>query len=183
MLVWLTASGAGLAKEHYQSPQPSRDAIALKGLAMLPLERERLANQLTAYVVNVLAKSNTEDRHRWSRRLLGMALTLHPQNPRARRTDLHLARGLALHPIAMDWEVDVLAKYLYQRAQQLLKAEHTNAPENAQLARYLVALAARVDPYFEDAVYAHELNRVDGQAPDWQVITGDATHANPTTHD
>ena len=74
----------------------------------------------------------------------------------------------------MEWEADVLAKFLYQRAQQLFKPEHQAAPENAWLGHHLVALAAQVDPYFEDAVYAHELARLDGHAPDWHRLTGDS---------
>jgi hypothetical protein len=171
------------AQKHYQSAQPSLHALAVEGIAMLPLERERLANQLAAYVVNVTALSKDADKHLWSCRILGMALTLHPQNPRARRTDTHLARGLELKPIAMDLETSVLAKFLYQRAQQLLKAENAEVSENAVVARYLIALSAQVDPYFEEAVYAHELHRIDGLAPDWQQITGRKTSENTGTRD
>ena len=32
--------------------------------------------------------------------------------------------------------------------------------------------AAQIDPYFEDAVYEHELARFAGKAPDWTSITG-----------
>lgn len=179
ILAWHTALLAVCAKEHYQSAQPNRSALALDAVAMLPLERERLANQLTAYVVNVIAPSKDADKYLWARRILGMALTLHPQNPRARRTDSNLVRDLDPKPIAMEWDSSVLAKFLYQRAQQLLKAKHEDVAENAVLARYLIALAAQVDPYFEDAVYAHELHRVDGLAPDWQKITGKATRVKP----
>jgi hypothetical protein len=43
--------------------------------------------------------------------------------------------------------------------------------ENRNLARYLIQLAAEIDPRNEDAVYASELIRLDTGMVDWTPLT------------
>ena len=111
----------------YESVAPRGEWIDAQALTMLALERETLANALAAYVTHHLApsspsRSNAEARL-WSRRLLGLALVLHPQNPRALATDRALVDRGALPVLEDKHPPDVLARLLLHRATFSVRSE------------------------------------------------------------
>lgn len=156
-------------RPNYTSPRPNLAWLSHDDLTMLALERERLANYLAAYVLRTVARSHQTDRELWSQRLLGLALALHPQNPRARAADTSLARGAKAPPIDAEHEPDVLSRWFFQRASTLQNGTKTDQ----LLAPYFVAAAAHMDPHYDEAVVALEKRRLHEGALDWKPICGE----------
>lgn len=152
----------------YRDPHPNVEKLEPSEWTLHPFERERTANALAAYVVNVLWTSDGPDKASWAARFIGLALAIHRENPRANVTNRLLRSGENLKPIEMEFSPGIFARILYNRAVQLREGSEADKI----LAAYFMAVAAQIDPYFEDAVYAHEVARFDGKAPDWSVVTG-----------
>lgn len=156
----------------YESVAPRSEWIDAQALTMLALERETLANALAAYVTHHVApylpSAPTAKSHLWCRRLLGLALVLHPQNPRALATDRALMERSALPVLEDNHPPDVLARLLFHRARQLEKG----AAADQKIAPFLMAVAAFVSPYFEAAVYASEKRRLRDGALNWRPVLG-----------
>ncbi len=173
----LAITGMAGAADEYRSAQPDDRWLDERDLTMLALERERMANHLAAYVANTLVRSKRRqtDRHLWARRLLGLALTLHPQNPRALLTDRALAGRQPLPVMESEHAPELLAQLLYQRAKQLRESK----PLDRAMANYLIATAAFMQPYSEDVVYDHECRRLKHGALNWSPISGEASPDKP----
>ena len=161
-------TGGSASGDSYPLAAPKRGWLALGELSMLPLERETTANHLSAYVANHLSKGERVDRTTWAPRLLGLALLLHPENPRARQTNEAMAKGSSLPALETELDAEVLARVLYHRAQGLEKNEGTDAV----LAPYLIAVAAYIAPYLEDLVFSHESRRLREGVLKWAPISG-----------
>lgn len=158
-----------ISASSYEPAQPDRQWIEVRDLTMLALERESLANELAAYVTNKLVLEEREDRHLWARRLLGLALTLHPQNPRARRTDRALAGGTALPKVASEHPPGVLAQLLYHRAKQLSQGRE---PDRA-MAPYFMAVAVLIKPSLEEVDHEQEKRPGRDGALNWARVSGE----------
>ena len=153
-------------------PQREPSGFTQEDLSMLALERETLANHLAAYVANTLVSGERPDRHKWAHRLLELALTLHPQNPRAKQAMEAVDRATPFPVLETVLEPEVLARLLYNRATGLAK----NPGADALIAPYLIAAAAYIAPYFEDAVFAHENRNLRAGSLHWNGIL---VHAAP----
>ena len=140
-----------------------------RDLVMLDAERDEYATHLAAYAASMIATDGASmPSVRQGRRILALALHLSPRNKQAVVIQFQLAKGIVPEKVDGDYSPQVLARLLLTRGQLLLQQVEG---ENRILARYLIQLAAEIDPHNEDAVYASEMIRLDTGAPDWAPIT------------
>lgn len=138
-------------------------------LVMLNSERNEYAGNLATYAANEISKNGASiESLTRARRILGLALQLSPRNKQAIVTQFQLGKGIVPEKADTDYSPLVLARLLLTRGQLLLQQPEG---ENTLLARYLISLAAEIDPRNEDAVYASELIRIDHGTPDWKALT------------
>jgi len=140
-----------------------------RDLVMLDSERDEYATNLAAYAANAIAKEGASLASvKQARRILALSLHLSPRNKQAVVTQFQLSKGIVPEKTEGNYSPQVLARLLLTRGQLLLQQEEG---ENRTLARYLIQLAAEIDPRNEDAVYASEMIRLDGGPPDWTPLT------------
>jgi hypothetical protein len=140
-----------------------------RDLVMLDSERDEYATNLAAYAANAIAKEGASLASvKQARRILALSLHLSPRNKQAVVIQFQLAKGIVPEKADGDYSPEVLARLLLTRGQLLLQQAEG---ENRVLARYLIQLAAEIDPRNEDAVYASEMIRLDTGSPDWTPIT------------
>ena len=138
-------------------------------LAMAGNERDEYATNLAAYAVKNLRDSKADQVSLdFTRQILGLALHMSPRNRKCLIVNVQLSRGLMPQPVAGDYDPEVFARLLLTRGQLLEKRPDVS---NMMLARYLIELAAIIDPRNEDAVYAAELRRVDYGDISWKKLT------------
>lgn len=176
-LITCVQLGAG-ERSSYVLASPKSNWLNREALSMLALERETTANRLTGYVVNHLISGERPDRDQWARRLLGLALILHPKNPRAQQTNDAMASGSALPEVGSELESDVLGRLLFHRAQGLSKGSESDV----MTSKYLLAAAAYIAPYFEEAVFVHERQHLEEGSLNWEPICGEASKKNPISN-
>jgi hypothetical protein len=150
-------------------PLQIKTSIFSPELMMLDSERDEYATNLAAYAANLIAKDGASMASvKQGRRILALALQLSPRNKQAIVTQFQLAKGIVPEKTDGDYSPQVLARLLLTRGQILLQQQEG---ENRNLARYLIQLAAEIDPRNEDAVYASELIRLDTGMVDWTPLT------------
>ncbi len=138
-------------------------------LSMVGNERDEYATNLAAYAVKLLRdKGGDQESLDFTRQILGLALHLSPRNKKSLVANAQLARGIMPELIAGDYDPEVFARLLLTRGQLLEKREGAS---NAFVARYLIALAATIDPRNEDAVYESEIRRIDHGDISWAKLT------------
>ena len=168
MITLSTPCGADEPKFAWE-PLVIKASAFSRDLVMLDSEREQYATNLAAYASNAIATEGASlSSLNQGRRILALALHLSPRNKQAVVTQFQLAKGIVPEKADGDYSPQVLARLLLTRGQLLLQQEEG---ENRTLARYLIQLAAEIDPRNEDAVYASEMIRLDTGAPDWTPIT------------
>lgn len=146
-------------------------------LGMLDREREEYANSLAGYASNRVAEAKASPASLTdARRLVALALHLSSRNRKALVLNFQLSRGVLPEAVPGDYKPDVLARLLFTRS-ELLKKQ--GGAENTLLSRVFIELSAEMDPKNDDAVYAAELQRLDGGNVNWNAIT-DAKSAAPT---
>jgi hypothetical protein len=99
--------------------------------------------------------------------MLALALHLSPRNKRALVVNFQLSKGLLPEQAEGNYSAQVFARLMLTRGQLL---DQQGGAENRKLARYLIQLAAEMDPKNEDAIYASEVQRLDHGAPDWSEM-------------
>jgi hypothetical protein len=140
-----------------------------RDLVMLDAERDEYATNLAAYAASTIATNGASLASvKQGRRILALALHLSPRNKQAVVIQFQLAKGIVPEKADGGYSPQVLARLLLTRGQLLLQQAEG---ENRVLARYLIQLAAEIDPRNEDAVYASEMIRLDTGSPDWTPIT------------
>ncbi len=150
-------------------PLQIKASVFSRDLVMLDSERDEYATNLAVYAANTISIDGASMASvKKARRILALALHLSPRNKHAVVTQFQLAKGIVPEKTDGDYSPQVLARLLLTRGQLLLQQEEG---ENWMLARYLIQLAAEIDPRNEDAVYASEMIRLDTGAPDWTPIT------------
>jgi len=138
-------------------------------LAMVGNERDEYATNLASYAVKILrAKKGDQDTLDLTRQIIGLALHLSPRNKKSLVANAQLARGIMPELIACDYDPEVFARLLLTRGQLLEKRQGAS---NLLVARYLIALAATIDPRNEDAVYEAEVRRIDHGEISWVKLT------------
>jgi hypothetical protein len=138
-------------------------------LGMLDREREEYANSLAGYASNRVAEAKASATSLTdARRLVALALHLSSRNRKALVLNFQLSRGVLPEVVPGDYRPDVLARLLFTRS-ELLKKQ--GGAENTLLSRIFIELSAEMDPKNDDAVYAAELQRLDGGNVNWNAIT------------
>lgn len=152
----------------YVEPAINRRLFS-QGLSMLGSERNDYANNLTAYAVNnLLRKKANQESLDLARQVIGLALHLSPRNKKALIANAQLRRNVMPKAVVADYDSTVFAKLLMTRSVLL---EKQPGKHNAKVARYLIDLAAKIDPRNEDATYEAELRRIDHGEPDWPLVS------------
>ncbi len=155
-------------KGRYTEPEINRHLFR-EGLSMINSERNDYATNLTAYAVKVVQESGGDQESLdTARRVLALALHLSPRNKKCVVVNAQLKRGIMPKKVAADYESDVFARLLLTRGKLL---EKNKGEMDAVLARYLIALAAQIDPHNEDAIYEAEIRRIDQGKLAWSTLT------------
>lgn len=164
----VSAAPASELKGKYKKPAINQRLFAA-GLSMVGTERDEYATNLAAYAVKVLRENGgTQESLDLTRNILGLALHLSPRNKKCVVVNAQLARGVMPEPVIGDYDPEVFARLLLTRGQLLEKGEGAT---NQSVARYLIALAAIIDPRNEDAVYESEIRRIDKGEISWKKLT------------
>lgn len=152
----------------YLSPVVEKPLFG-KAVDMLEQERDEYAGNLAGYAANsVVEREASADSLEMARRILALALHLSPRNKDALVTNFQLKKGVIPRERQGDYSPAVLSRLLLTRG-RLLGEKDTH--EERLLSRCFVELAAVIDPRNEDAVFAYELQRLDGGDVDWSAIT------------
>ncbi len=148
-----------------------RDALFThERTALLAIECERIANNIVRHAIarhsaGILRKEDASIRE--GRRLLALALHLHPANPAAIATGLAWLDGKEPFPLPEMETPAVFSAFLLAAAsRQSAKA----APDRHPLPAFLILLAADVDPANADAVYLAERMAATHNAPQWKLL-------------
>lgn len=150
-------------------PLAIRVSVFSRDLVMLDAERNEYATNLSVHAANTILEGGASlTSVNQGRCILALALHLSPRNRQAVVTQFQLAKGILPEKAEGDYSPQVLARLLLTRGQLLLQQEEG---ENRILGRYLIQLAAEIDPRNEDAVYASEMIRLDSGEPDWTPLT------------
>jgi hypothetical protein len=152
----------------YRPPVVDERAFDFEALALMEVEREKLATNLAGFAVNSLEKRAGERQWENARKFIGLALQLHARNRGALIANAQLSRGVQPKPVPTDYKPKVLAELLRARAASLVTA---GGDPNIALAGYFLFAAVEMDPENEDAVYEFELYRIDHGEPDWTIVT------------
>jgi hypothetical protein len=161
--------GAEEPKKFVWEPLQIKTSVFSRDVVMLDAERDEYATNLAAYSANMIATDGASlVSLKQARRILALALHLSPRNRQAVVTQFQLTKGILPEKAEGDYSPQVLARLLLTRGQLLLQQQEG---ENRALGRYLIQLAAEIDPRNEDAVYASEIMRLDSGAPDWKQLT------------
>lgn len=140
---------------------------------MLDSERDEYSSNLAGYAVNSISQSLASDESlAKGRRILALAMQLSPRNKQALVAQFQLSKGIIPEKSNGDYSPDVLARLLLTRSQLLLQQPEG---ENHLLAKFLIHIAAEIDPRNQDAVYASELSRIDNGQLNWDEVTNDKT--------
>lgn len=172
-LLLVTGSGAWLSTAAaYDIPEVRQGRFQADGVGLLPIEREKLASEIAAFVINhhsegVLAAEPVATT--MAERLLALALNLDPRSRPALVADFQFRRGVAPEKIEDGYDAPVLANLLVTRARFLREQE---GEINRELTRFFLAAAMDIDPHNEEAVFQYLLLRREGEEADWNVLTG-----------
>jgi hypothetical protein len=156
------------AADDYQAPIVEVIAFDYKELALMEVERDKLATNIAGLVVNELSKRKTGRQMANARRLIGLALHLSPKNRTALVANFQMKRDVAPKKVEVDYRPEVLSTLLSERAISLRKK---GGADNVKLAGFLLFAAVEADTLNENAVYEYELYRLDVGELNWDIIT------------
>ncbi len=149
-------------------PLEIKTSMFSRDLEMLDSEREEYATNLAAYAANEIARRGASIASlNQGRRALALAMHLSPRNRQAIITQFQLGKGLIPEKAVSDYSPQVFARLLLTRGQLL---QNKSAAEDLILSRYMIHLAAEIDPRNQDAVYGSELLRIDHGPADWAAL-------------
>jgi len=168
VLIVASAAMAFAGAGEYRPPLVEKAAFDFEKLALMEVEREKLATNLAAFAVNSLEKRAGERQRENARKFIGLALQLHARNRVALVSNAQLARGVKPKKVPVDYQPRVLAELLRARAATLVAA---GGVQNLKLAGYFLFASAEMDPENEEAVFEFELYRIDHGEPDWNPVT------------
>ncbi len=167
MLAWIP----GAPGQGYRPPAVSEPLFAGDEIALIEVDRRKLATNLAAYVAGAAAAAEgtaglPPER---ARRLLGLALHLDPRNRAAFTVNFQLARGAAPPALEADFSPATLAEVLAGKGGAL---RARGGGGNLMLAGFLIAAAAEIDPDNLAAARALQ-DYVESVAPvDWIPVVG-----------
>jgi len=167
-LTVVAVAGEAAASFRWDPPEV-KVSLFTNQLGLLMPEREDYATNLAILASNHVAEMKAAPASlAEARRMIGLALQLSPRNKRAVVTNFQLQKGIIPERMDGDYTRQSFARLALTRGHLL---ERQAGAENELLARYFTQLAAELDPTNEDAVYASEVQRLDGGSPDWAAIT------------
>lgn len=173
------AHWAGAAE--YRVPQLDPPAFDVGEVAMLDAEMRSYAENLAAVVCeDLLAPFFCEEAKRLqdvpasvmenARKLMGLALHLEPRGRHAVVANAMIREGLLPAPLRGRMAPEAFSSLMLRRAEALKEA---GGEDNLRLRAFFLEVARIIDSGNEDAVYAFEIFRMDGNAVDWSPILGD----------
>ena len=127
LLLCATAVSAAAGDFTYKAPTVKDPLFAGEGVALLESEREKIASNIAGFVCNSLSSRPHPRELENARRLIGLALHLHPRDRNSLVANAQLQRGLNPKKVEVDYQPSVLA--------ELLLARRPDSPRQGHLAR------------------------------------------------
>lgn len=156
-------------EEGYDEPIVTKALFADDEVAILAVDRDKLATNIAAFVVNSIQPDGKADEMDVAKRLIGLALHLNPRNRIAVVANFQFKKGLPPKKVDPDYSPVTLAEVLQNRAVLLAKR---GGDLNLMLAGYMLAAAVDIDPRNETAIYELEMYRKAVAEIDWTPIVG-----------
>lgn len=163
------AQEKGEALEFEYTPPVVEKSFFDDSIGMFEQERRDYATNLAVFAGNQLVAEKADaDAVESARRMLALALHLDRRNKQALVVNFQLKRGVLPEVKKGDYDPRTFSRLLHSRAKLLMRKE---SEQEHLLARCFTELASCIDPRNEDAVFAHESQRLDLGEVDWQVLT------------
>jgi hypothetical protein len=153
----------------YDEPIVTKALFAGEEIAILAVDRDKLATNIAAFVVNSIKPDGKAEALDTAKRLIGLALHLNPRNRIAVVANFQFKKGLAPKKVEPDYSPVTLAEVLQNRAVLLARR---GGDLNLMLAGYMLAAAVDIDPRNESAIYELEMYRKAVAEIDWTPIVG-----------
>ncbi|MCP4847530.1 MAG: hypothetical protein GY899_06245 [Verrucomicrobiaceae bacterium] len=153
----------------YDEPIVTKALFAGEEVAILAVDRDKLATNIAAFVVNSIKPDGKAAELDVATRLIGLALHLNPRNRIAVVANFQFKKGLSPKKVDPDYSPVTLAEVLQNRAVLLARR---GGDINLMLAGYLLAAAVDIDPMNESAIYELEMYRKAVAEIDWTPIVG-----------
>jgi hypothetical protein len=195
VLVHLAGLGAGMAQPSAPVPPAAPVATVGKGkyvepilqplvfkfddLGMIEAERRQYAENMAAFALAAVEKHADGEgnlgevspaTYQLARKLVGLALHLDPRSRSAVIANGRLKAGVVpRRGVSPSMAAETFSSLLVGRAAELRKA---GGADNLLLAGCFLDLATALDPANDDAIYAFETFKMDGQKVSWTGILG-----------
>ena len=153
----------------YDEPIVTKALFTGEEIAILAVDRDKLATNIAAFVVNSIKPDGKAQALNTAKRLIGLALHLNPRNRIAVVANFQFKKGLAPKKVEPDYSPVTLAEVLQNRAVLLARR---GGDLNLMLAGYMLAAAVDIDPRNESAIYELEMYRKAVAEIDWTPIVG-----------
>ena len=164
-MAWLKAEKEG----EYDEPIVTKALFAGDEVAILAVDRDKLATNIAAFVVNSIKPDGKADELDVATRLIGLALHLNPRNRMAVVANFQFKKGLSPKKVEPEYSPVTLAELLQRKAELIHKR---GGDLNEMLAGYMLAAAVDIDPRNETAIYQLEMYRKAVAEIDWTPIVG-----------
>lgn len=139
--------------------------------SMLAQERDDYATTLTRLALDKAREDPSDEvAMKDVKRLLALALHLSPRNRAAVVANHQMGRGVMPAQQKADYSSTVFARLLLTRGKLLKKQK---AESDNMVGLCFIALAAELDPRNEEAVYASEIQKIDGEEAQWSLLLGE----------
>ncbi len=193
VLVHLAGVGAGMAqpvapipgpavapgKAKYLEPILQPLVFKFDDVGMIEAERRQYAENMAAFALAAVAKHADEEgklgdvpatTYQLARKLVGLALHLDPRSRTAVIANGRMKAGVVpRRGDSPSMAAETFSSLLVGRAAELRKA---GGADNLLLAGCFLDLATSLDPANDDAIYAFETFKMDGQKVSWTGILG-----------
>ena len=153
----------------YDEPIVTKALFAGEEIAMLAVDRDKLATNIAAFVVNSIKPDGKAEALDVATRLIGLALHLNPRNRMAVVANFQFKKGLSPKKVDPEYSPVTLAELMQRKAELIHKR---GGDLNAMLAGYMLAAAVDIDPRNETAIYQLEMYRKAVAEIDWTPIVG-----------
>ena len=153
----------------YEEPIVTKALFTGEEIAILAVDRDKLATNIAAFVVNSIKPDGKAGQLDTATRLIGLALHLNPRNRLAVVANFQFKKGLSPRKVEPEYSPVTLAELLQRKAELIHKQ---GGDLNAMLAGYMLAAAVDIDPRNETAIYQLEMYRKAVAEIDWTPIVG-----------
>jgi hypothetical protein len=164
----------------YVEPILEPHVFKFEDVGMAEIERRQYAENLAAFALLVVAEKHADgdgklsgvpqEKFDLARKLVGLALHLDPRSRPAVIANGRLKTGVVPKKSANpSMTSGSFASLLVGRSEELRKA---GGEDNLRLAGCFLDLAVALDPASDDAIYAYETFKLDGNKANWNGILG-----------